>query len=597
MRPASPGAAGGAPRRLLHAGVGLRHAHHAQALRPVVHGPIPAFVEVHAENFFGDGGAALHDLDRARATWPVSLHGVGLALGSAAGLDPWHLDRLERLVRRIDPVRVSDHACAGRAVLAPGAPVHHACDLLPIAFTPASLAIMVQQVQQVQDRLRRPILVENLAAYLGWVDDSLDEADFLDALARRSGCGLLLDVNNLVVNARNRHPGDAPAALAEVCAWIDRLHPDSVGEIHLAGHAEPQADLGALCIDDHGAPVAPLVWQAFALAIGRLGARPTLIEWDHALPSWGRLLAEAARAEAGLQACSAPCAALHTLPASADRGQADPAALPVTAAGRPQELLRQQWLQRALWGQGLGAQAAGWLQGSAERRQRGLRAYRANAAATAERALAAAYPTVQQLLGGPSFAMLAQAHWHAQAPERGDLAAWGAGLPAAVSDDPQLAAEPYLADVARLDWLVHLARAAADDDAPVQGLDLLAHSEPDLLLLRLRDGHAVLQSQHAVHSVWQAHQEGSAAGFGVARQALAAGRAEQVRVSRQGMHVLVQSIDAGTAAFELCLLAGVGLGTALTGAGPGFDFTAWLVEALRREAIAAIRCQRQAPPP
>ena len=127
--------------------------------------PEPAFVEVHSENFFGDGGPALQDLQAARERWPVSLHGVGLALGSAAGLDAWHLDRLARLVERIDPVHVSDHACFGRAASRPGGPVHHACDLLPVAFTPASLAILVRQVQQVQERLRRPILVENLAAY------------------------------------------------------------------------------------------------------------------------------------------------------------------------------------------------------------------------------------------------------------------------------------------------------------------------------------------------------------------------------------------------------------------------------------------------
>ncbi len=286
--------AGGATARLQHSGVGLRHPHHGQALLPA--GPLaaPAFVEVHSENFFGDGGPALQQLDAARASWPVSLHGVGLALGSAAGLDAWHLDQLARLVQRIDPVRISDHACFGRAATGPGAAVQHACDLLPVAFTPASLAIMVRQVQQVQERLRRPILVENLAAYLQWADDAMAEPDFFNALARRSGCGVLLDVNNLVVNACNAHPGDPAQAEAAACQWLDRLDPACVGQIHLAGHDAS----ASLVIDSHGGRVSAAVWRVFAHALRRCGPRPTLIEWDQALPAWEVLLGEAAQAEA-----------------------------------------------------------------------------------------------------------------------------------------------------------------------------------------------------------------------------------------------------------------------------------------------------------
>ena len=290
LAPASP--------RLRHSGVGLRHPHHAQALAlalaPAGPQAAPAFVEVHSENYFGDGGPALQQLQAVRAAWPVSLHGVGLALGSAAGLDAWHLERLARLVQRIDPIRVSDHACFGRAALAPGGPVHHACDLLPVAFTPASLAIMVAQVQRVQERLRRPILVENLAAYLHWADDAVAEPDFFNALAQRSGCSVLLDVNNLVVNACNDHPGDPAQAVAAACRWIDQLQPACVGEVHLAGHDAS----GSLVIDDHGSRVGPAVWRVFAHAVRRFGPRPTLIEWDHALPAWAVLLDEAAHADA-----------------------------------------------------------------------------------------------------------------------------------------------------------------------------------------------------------------------------------------------------------------------------------------------------------
>ena len=276
-----------------HTGVGLRHPHHDEALSMPHPGAAAAFVEVHSENFFADGGAALQVLAAARQRWPVSLHGVGLALGSAAGLDPWHLDRLARLVQRCDPVRVSDHASFARAPRRSGGPVVHGADLLPLAFTDAALHILVANVQQVQDRLQRPLLVENLSACIQWADGSLAEPDFFNELARRSGCGVLLDVNNLVVNALNEHAGDEAAAVASACRWVDRLRADTVGELHLAGYV----DTGDLVIDDHGSRVHAPVWQVYAHTVRRLGPRPTLIEWDTDLPAWSVLLEEAAKAE------------------------------------------------------------------------------------------------------------------------------------------------------------------------------------------------------------------------------------------------------------------------------------------------------------
>jgi hypothetical protein len=268
-------------------GIGLRQPHYAEVIdgRPPI-----GFVEVHSENFFADGGAALAVLHAARAVYPLSLHGVGLGLGSAAGLDPWHLDRLARLVERIEPALVSDHAAFARAPLRAGAPPVHAGDLLPIAFTQGSLDLMTAHVQQVQERLRRPILVENLSAYLRWADDEMPEPAFFNALAHRSGCGLLLDVNNLVVNALNDHCDP----VASACAWIDAIDPAVVGEVHLAGYR----DLGDLMIDDHGSRVHAPVWQVYRHALQRLGPRPTLVEWDTELPALPVLLDEAAQAGA-----------------------------------------------------------------------------------------------------------------------------------------------------------------------------------------------------------------------------------------------------------------------------------------------------------
>ena len=276
-----------------HCGIGLRQPHH-QALLAAA--PALAFVEVHSENFFADGGAALGVLHAARERWPISLHGVGLSLGSAAGLDDWHLDHLAALVRRIDPVRVSDHASFARAPRRHDGPVVHGADLLPIAFTQGALDIMVANVQRVQDHLGRPILVENLSAYLHWADDRIAEPEFFNALTRRSGCGLLLDVNNLVVNALNVGGGEA-AAVAAACRWVDAIDVASVGEIHLAGYH----DGGEIVIDDHGSRVHAPVWEVYAHALRRLGPRPTLVEWDTDLPEPEVLLAEAAQAETLLQ--------------------------------------------------------------------------------------------------------------------------------------------------------------------------------------------------------------------------------------------------------------------------------------------------------
>jgi uncharacterized protein (UPF0276 family) len=263
-------------------GVGWRQPHYGELLE---RRPALAFVEVHSENFFGDGGAALAVLERGREHYPVSLHGVGLALGSAVGLDEWHLQRLQRLVQRIDPVRVSDHACFARAQLRSGQPPVHGSDLLPIAFTGASLDIMVRNVQQVQERLRRPIAVENLSAYLRWADDALDEAEFFNELARRSGCAVLLDLNNLVVNAINQ--GADPVASA--CRFVDAIDADRVAEIHLAGFNAH----GPVVIDDHGSRVHDPVWQVYRHALQRFGAVPTLIEWDTDIPALDVLLDEA----------------------------------------------------------------------------------------------------------------------------------------------------------------------------------------------------------------------------------------------------------------------------------------------------------------
>jgi uncharacterized protein (UPF0276 family) len=284
------------------AGIGWRHAHYDEVLRLR---PAVDFLEVHSENFFARGGAALGVLGAAREHYPISLHGVGLALGSAAGVDPWHLEQLAWLVERIDPFRVSDHACFARAPIAGG--VAHAADLLPLPFHREALDVLAANVQRVQDRLRRPILVENLSAYITLAGADREEPEFLAELARRTGCGLLVDVNNLYVNALNaQRAGAAADPLAACRDWLGRIPLQSVGELHVAGHCV----MDDIVIDDHGSRVAPEVWALHRHALECFGDVPTLVEWDTDVPALDVLLAEAALARAATQQARAADEAL-----------------------------------------------------------------------------------------------------------------------------------------------------------------------------------------------------------------------------------------------------------------------------------------------
>jgi uncharacterized protein len=265
-------------------GIGWRHPHYAQVLEQQ---PDLGFMEVHSENFFAPGGAALATLTQARSHYAISLHGVGLALGSAVGVDEWHLQQLERLVRHIDPVRVSDHACFARGPF--GASTVHAADLLPIPFTADALNVMCANVQRVQDRLQRPLLVENLSAYIGYAQADMPETEFLNTLARRTGCGLLVDVNNIYVNALNTQKLGAELDAVQSCVdWLEAINPQAVGELHVAGHV----DCGDIVIDDHGSRVSEPVWRLYAMARQRFTQAATLVEWDTDVPALEVLLGE-----------------------------------------------------------------------------------------------------------------------------------------------------------------------------------------------------------------------------------------------------------------------------------------------------------------
>lgn len=261
------------------AGIGLRAAHHDAI---VADRPPVGWFEAHAENYMG-GGAHRAALHRIRQDWPVALHGVGLSLGSADGLDLAHLDRLAALAEQIEPRFVSEHLAWS------GVAGRYLNDLLPLPYTEETLALVVAHVDQVQTRLGRPILVENPSCYLRFGHSTVPEGEFLAALARQTGCSLLLDVNNLYVNAVNI--GGAPEAV------IAALEPGTVGEIHVAGHHRADHGEITLLIDDHGAAVGEAVWSLYARAVTRFPAAATMVEWDANLPTLGRLVAEAREAD------------------------------------------------------------------------------------------------------------------------------------------------------------------------------------------------------------------------------------------------------------------------------------------------------------
>jgi len=265
------------------AGVGLRFPHHQVVVD--TH-PDVSWLEVHTENYMGGGKPPAY-LDAIRRDYPISLHGIGLSLGSAEGLDDAHLERTRLAVSRFEPGLVSEHlawSVIGGTYLA---------DLLPLPLTEEALDVVCRNVDRTQTTLKRRILIENPSTYLRFKQSSIPEWEFLGAVAERTGCGILCDVNNIYVSASN-HGWNASAYLAA-------LPVNAVGEIHLAGHAERPIDGGRLLrIDDHGSRVAPAVWALYAEALERFGPTPTLIEWDTDIPSMEVLLTEAAQAQAHL---------------------------------------------------------------------------------------------------------------------------------------------------------------------------------------------------------------------------------------------------------------------------------------------------------
>ncbi|TQK10428.1 DUF692 family multinuclear iron-containing protein [Herbaspirillum sp. SJZ107] len=463
----------------LGVGIGLRAPHYGEFLarRPSV-----GWIEVHTENYLARSGRDWQVLETLRHDYPLSLHGVGLGLGSVQGFSDDHLARVRDLVGALQPALVSEHlswsALLGRQLN----------DLLPLQLDRAALDLLAARIGRVQDVLGRPILVENVSSYVRFRGDTMGETAFLAALARRTGCGVLLDVNNLYVNQHN-HGEDALAALAA-------LAPGSVGEIHLGGHLATEHGL----VDHHGDRVAAGVWALYRAALARFGAVPALVEWDTDLPALDVLLDETqtARRIAAEVAPAPPVLIVSTaVPAAVD---ADPAAeLPAGV----DEL--QQAFGAALFDARLDGALASRLKGGG----RGLGIYRGNLHAGWRRALAASHPVLRQLVGAEFFDALALVYGRAQPSSDPDLNRFGAGLAAFLEGFAPAATYPWLPDMARLEWLVHDSFYAPDAPPLPHPAATLAGLDPDAFeacRAQLHPSLRLYRSAWATPALWQAHQ-------------------------------------------------------------------------------------------
>jgi len=272
------------------AGVGFKARHFGALLEEP--GPV-AWLEIHAENYMGDGGRPIAQLRHLAERFPISVHGVGLSIGGEAPPDADHLARLAHLIGWLQPASFSEHLAWSTH------DSHFLNDLLPLPYTQTTLSRVCDHIDRVQDRLKRRMLLENPSTYLAFANTEMLEVEFLAEIAACTGCGLLLDVNNVFVSATNQQ--------SDPCDYIDAFPLHHVGEIHLGGHDEDADDDGApLLIDSHGREVVDPVWALYRHTIARGGPRPTLIEWDTDVPDWPVLRAEAARADAVLVPESQP---------------------------------------------------------------------------------------------------------------------------------------------------------------------------------------------------------------------------------------------------------------------------------------------------
>ena len=612
--------------RVSRAGVGLKPVHYRTILET---SPALGFLEVHAENYMGDGGPPHRYLAAIRERYPLSLHGVGLSIGAEGPLARDHLGRLKALVDRYQPALVSEHlawSSHDRGFLN---------DLLPLPYTSATLRRVVDHVTEVQDTLGRQILLENPATYLAFAESRLSEPDFIAEVARRSGCALLLDLNNVVVAATNQH--------WDPIAYLDAFALAEVREIHLAGHLEEVDEHGRpLLIDTHDRAVAHRVWQLYRHALERIGPTPTLVEWDSQLPTWSVLLAEATKAEQLMRE-------LPTEREVQEQGETPRQTQTQTQTQRQRQRQRQrqtltltltQWplpwqqtpAQRSITAQAAApaphlaeaaCQGAAPVMASPSRQQAFASAlldptralppglvgpdggpavarfnvYRNNVVSGLIGTLRDAYPAVARIVGDAFFTAMAACFVRHHLPGSPLMLAYGADFPAFIGRfEPASSGLPWLQDVARLEraWLEahHAAEAKALSASAFAGMTA---DELMQLGFALHPALRLVRSRYPVLTLWQTNIAG---GEPTWIDLDAGGQA--VLVNRANAEVLLRALPAGGATFVEALSAGRSARQALTLAlrdDAGFDLAGNLAGLIDSGALVAwhpLSCRRAA---
>lgn len=494
-------------------GVGLRTKHYEEITRDW---PAMDWFEAISENYMDSGGRPVRTLEAVRGRYPVALHGVSLSIGSADPLNPVYLERLKTLVRRIDPFIVSDHLCWTGVE---GSQLH---DLLPLPFTAEALRHLVSRVQQVQETLGRSILLENVSSYVTYKHSVIPEWEFLSEVARRSGCGILLDLNNVYVNANNH--GFDPYA------YLQGIPASKVGQFHLAGHT----DMGGYLFDTHSGQVIDPVWDLYQKALGLYGPVSTLIEWDEAIPEFSRLAAEAEKARTYYRAAKKGSPAKRQEPRTlVVSSEAE------SVPGGP----TLEEIQKKMKGyfQAGGSDQAGndFLnpQGKTPGAER-MSVYAEGYPIRIHEALKEAYEAVQQVLGPKKFRETSDAYAVRHPSKEYNLSMAGRFYPEYLEKSGWLAEYPFLQDLARLEWAVSEAFHSFDfppqDLSPLAGLAL---EEWENVTFQFQPSLRLVASAWPVVDIWRARR-------GTSQPAPAdfQGRAQYASICRQDLKVRVEDI-------------------------------------------------------
>ena len=509
-------------------GLGLRAPHRAEVFRDK---PAVDFFEIHPENYVLDR-VALRDIEQLRADYPLSLHGVGLSLGSADGLDKDHLAQLRALANKLAPVLVSDHLSWSVSDSI------YLNDLLPLPYTKESLEIVARNIETAQETLQRQILIENPSAYLQFEDNNLSEPEFLRALVARTGCGLLLDVNNVFVSANNLG--------FDAGAYLDAFPFDAVQEIHLSGHHRAEIDGAIVLIDDHGSKVTASVWKLYADVMRRLRAVATLIEWDSNIPDFRTLLMERDRARAVATDVDKPPSrtTLHQLQkkmTDALIGYDEPtSALPI--AGH-------------------------------------FSIYRNNVRHSLTEALKTVFPAVSALVGEAFFAQCAHRFIEINPPRAPYVAGYGADFPEFLSALQACASVPYIADVARLEWAAsRSALRSREASLSPEQLSARAHDNAEQLCFTAQPDVSYLASSFPIDLIWTFARE---SGEGAAPEL---NDAAFLEITRDTDGVALRRLEKAEFEFRRRLARGADLALAARAAlteDPLFDLPVALRSALR----------------